>query len=219
MGAAIFLGCALVDAIAEQRGESREDFKRRCGWAAAVAVIILLIFNRDLLFGTNTSLLIKSDESHVSLVWGIFSILLALGGAYSAGKYCVAYNPVVIPRLHSERVGNATLAATASAIECPVAVDINTTVKGLLEAMPIKAYGSCDRRHGGSEDDDEERQNLCPLCLSAFESDTQVRQTPCKHIFCAACLEKQITSTLGAAALQCAICRSKFSVDQGVRIT
>merc|ERR1712032_351179 len=118
---------------------------------------------------------------------GICSGFLAVASGYAVGKYHITVSAsqqsreVVVPRRTSR--GDTIGTASVSDADAPVAIDVNS----ILDTMPLIEYGSCNLRVGENESEDG-GQNLCPLCLSVFQTDTQVRVTPCRHVFCGVCL-------------------------------
>merc|ERR1711874_162176 len=133
---------------------------------------------------------------------------LACCGGLVCGRTCVRRSPPPAPRRERDtpqQFGDDTIGSATC-------VDTTLAACEILDTMPATTYGEhCSRAEPADVDhagDVEEAQ--CALCLAVFRPDTPVRVTPCKHVFCAACLERQISCTVGNGKLQCSLCRTSF---------
>jgi len=58
----------------------------------------------------------------------------------------------------------------------------------------------------------KDNQDSCVICCEDFLPATQVRETPCKHIFHDDCLMRWVETKLTATEIDCPYCRSEIKI-------
>uniref|UniRef100_A0A3B4A721 E3 ubiquitin-protein ligase n=1 Tax=Periophthalmus magnuspinnatus TaxID=409849 RepID=A0A3B4A721_9GOBI len=77
----------------------------------------------------------------------------------------------------------------------------------LNEVGPVE--GGAVKNQSAAEAKEDEKDDICPVCLDDFTKKTQLRS--CKHEFCEECLEQSV-KTQGAV---CPVCKDVFGLVEG----
>jgi len=187
MGALVFIVCRSIGELAPGEDEDICYVRKRYLCAFTCVLLLTLLMNRDSIFGTDTSPFVKKDGGPLSIGWGAISFFFASAASSRCARWCY-------PRIARE-TEVANVAARHIGVPAAIPADV------ILESMPTMTHAEAKMKPGVAQCEE------CALCLSSFLATTNVRVAKCGHIFCAECLQNQLTYTSGPARPQCSLCR------------